>query len=72
MRSLTFISLCVNPTTNVEEIDSDDQEDDNLSCFESEIINEDKSSNVDSVLALDSDKTLNILRQERNYYLFPS
>ena len=29
------------PTTNVNETDSDDQEDDNLSCLENEIINED-------------------------------
>ena len=41
----------VNPTTNVNEImDSDDQEDDNLSCLEIEITNEDNSSNVGSAL----------------------
>ena len=31
----------VYPTTNVDEMDGDDQEDDNLSCLENEIINED-------------------------------
>ena len=54
------VSSYVNPTTNVEEMDSDDREDDNLSCLENEIINEDNSSNVDSVLGLDNHKTLNI------------
>ena len=54
------VSSDFNPTTNVEEMDSDDREDDNLSCLENEIINEDNSSNVDSVLGLDNHKTLNI------------
>ena len=53
------VSSDVNPTTNVEEMDGDDREDDNLSCLENEINNEDNSSNVDSVLGLDNDKTLN-------------
>ena len=56
------VSRDVNPTTNVEEMDGDDREDDNLSCLENEIINEDNSSNVDSVLGLDNDKTYNIFR----------
>ena len=47
-------------------MDSDDQEDDKISCLENEIINEDNSSNVDSALGLDNDKTLHILGQERN------
>ena len=55
------ITLDVNPATNVDEMDSDDQEDDNLSCLENKIINEDNSSNVESPLGLDNDKTLNIL-----------
>ena len=54
-------------TTNVAEHnnDSDDQEDDNISCLENKIIKENNSSNVDSVQGLDSDKTLNILAQEK-------
>ena len=46
-------------TTNVMENinDSDDQEDENISSFENKIINEDNSSNVDSVSGLDNDKT---------------
>ena len=44
-------------------MDSDDQEDDNFTCLENEIINEDNSSNVGSVLGLGNDKTLNILGQ---------
>ena len=45
----------------MNETDSDDQEDNNLSCLENEIINEDNSSTVDSTLRLDINKTLNIL-----------
>ena len=59
----------VNLTTNVEKNDSDNQEDDNYSCLEIDIINDDNLSNVVnvvSVLGLDSDKTLNILGQESN------
>ena len=55
----------VNPTTNIDKMDSDDQEDNNLSCLENLIFNEDNSSTVDSGLGLDSDKTLNILGQKR-------
>ena len=44
------------PMTNVDETD-DDQEDDNRSCLENEIINEDNSSTVDSALELDNNKT---------------
>ena len=40
------VSSDVNPTTNVEEMDSDDQEDNNLSCLENEIIIDDNLSNV--------------------------
>ena len=47
-------------------LDSDDQEDDNLTCLENKIINEDNQSNVDSTLGLDKDKFLNILGQKRN------
>ena len=47
-----------NTTENNDE--SDDQEDDNISCLENKIINEDKSSNVDFVFRLDNDKTLNM------------
>ena len=45
-------------TTNVEENNngSDGQEDDNLSCLENEIINQDNSSTVDSTLGLDNNK----------------
>ena len=43
-----------NPTTNVDEMDSDDQEDNNLSYLGNEIINEHNSSNVDSALGLDN------------------
>ena len=35
------LSYDVNPLTNVEEMNSDDQEGDNLSCLQNEIINED-------------------------------
>ena len=61
------------PSTNVEENNnySDDQEDDNLSCPENELINEDNLSNVDSALGPDNDKTLNILEQERNDFWCP-
>ena len=45
------------------EMDSDDQEEDNLSYLENERINEDNSYNADSVMGLDNDKTLNILGQ---------
>ena len=60
--------MLIQGTTNVVENynDSDDQEDDNISCLENKVINEDKSSNVDSVLGLDNEKTLHILGQERN------
>ena len=58
------VSSDVDPSTNVEE-------NDNLSCFENEIINEDNLSNVDSALGLDNDKTLNIFRQERNDFWYP-
>ena len=51
-----------NLTTNVDGMDRDDQGDNNLSCLKNEIINEDKSSTVDSALGLDNDKTSNILR----------
>ena len=56
------------PSTDVEDNDngSDGQEDDNLSCPENEIINEDNLSNVDSAVGPDNEKTLNILEQERN------
>ena len=37
----------VNSITNVEKMDSDDQDDDNLSCLENELINEDNSSNFE-------------------------
>ena len=50
-------------------MDSDDY---NLSCLENEIINEDNLSNVDPVLRLDNDKTLNILGQVRNNFGSPS
>ena len=59
------VSSDCNPTINVEEMDSDYQEDDNLSSLKNEIINENNSSFVHSVLGLDNDKTLNILGQER-------
>ena len=60
------VSNDVNPTTNVEEMESDDLEDDNISCLQNEIINKNNSSNVDSILRLNNHKTLNILGQERN------
>ena len=60
----------VNPTTNVEEMDSDDREDDNLSCLENEIINKDNLFNVDSALGPDNNTTLNILGQERNDFWY--
>ena len=47
-------------TTNVAE-NNNDKEDDNISCPENKIINEDNLSNIDSVLELYSDKTFNIL-----------
>ena len=47
------VSSDVNPTTNVEENDSYGQEDDNLFCLKNEILNEDNSSDLDSVLGLD-------------------
>ena len=43
----------------------DDQEDDNISCLQNKIVNEDNSSNVEYVLGLDNDKTLDILGQEK-------
>ena len=46
------VSSHVNPSTNVEYNDRDDQED-YISCFENEVINEGNSSNVDSVCGLD-------------------
>ena len=49
-------------------MNSDDQKDDNLSCLEKEIINEDNSSNVDIILGLDNNTILNILVQERNVF----
>ena len=49
----------VDPSTNVKE-------NDNLSCLENEIINEDNLLNVDFTLGPDNDKTLNIFEQERN------
>ena len=61
----------VNFTTNAEENDSDDQEEDNISCLENKIINEDNSYILDSVLGLDNDKTLNILGQEMNDFWTP-
>ena len=59
--------MLIQGTTNVVENynDSDDQEDDNISCLENKIIKENNSSNVDSVQGMDSDKTLNILAQEK-------
>ena len=63
------VSSDINPTTNVDELDSDNEEDGNLSCLENEIINEVSSSNVDS--ALGNDKTLNILGQKRNDFWCP-
>ena len=41
---------------------------DNLSCHENEIINEDNSSNVDSVLGLENGKTFKMLGQEWNVF----
>ena len=60
------VSSNVNPKTNVAEnnTDSNDQEDDNISCLENKMINEINLFNVDSVLGLDNDKTFNILGQE--------
>ena len=60
--------MLIQGTTNVVENynDSDDQEDDNISCLENKIINKDNSSNVDSVFEPVNDKTFHILRQERN------
>ena len=65
------VSSNVNPATDVEEMGSDYQEDNNLSCFENELFNEDSSSNVVSVLGLYNDKKFNILEQERNNFWFP-
>ena len=47
------VSSDVNPTTNVEENDSYGQEGDNLFCLKNEILNEDNSSDLASVLGLD-------------------
>ena len=47
-------------------MNGDDQEDYNFSCLKKKIINEDNSSNVDIVLGLDDNKTLNISGQKRN------
>ena len=40
---------------------TNDEENDNLSCLETEIINEDNLFNVDSDMGLDNDITFNIL-----------
>ena len=58
------VSSDVDPSTNVEE-------NDNLSCLEAEIINEDNLFNVDSDMGLDNHKTFNILGQERNDFWYP-
>ena len=57
----------VDPSTNVEENhnDSNDQENDNLSCLENEMVNENSLFHVDSALGLDNDKTLHIIGQEK-------
>ena len=67
------VSSNVNPTTNAEENnnDSDQGEDNNISCLENKIIDEDNSSNLDSIWGLDNDKTLNILEQEKNDFWSP-
>ena len=62
------VSSDVNPITNVGEMDSDDQEDDNLSCLENEIFNENNSFNIDSVLELDNDKN----KTGEEWFLLPS
>ena len=53
-----FLTSDIDLPTNVEE-------NDNLSCIENMIINEDNLLNVDFALGLDNDKTLNIFGQER-------
>ena len=58
------ISSDVDPSTNLEE-------NDNLSCLENEINNEDNLFDVDSAWRLDNDKTLNILVQENNNFWYP-
>ena len=56
----------VDRITNVDEMDFDDHEDNNLSCLENEIVNENNLSNVDSALVLNNYKTFKFLGQERN------
>ena len=65
------VSSDVDPSTNVEENFSDGQKDDNLSCHENIIINEDNLSNVDSALRPNNDKSLNIFEQEWNDFWYP-
>ena len=58
------VSSDVDPSTTVEE-------NDDFSCLEAEIINENNLFNVDSDMGLDNDKTFNILGQERNDFWYP-